>query len=404
MNIFVVNCGSSSVKFQLFNMEKEIALCSGQVERIGQESGILTYKKSPDTADEKKHTIEAEFKNHIVSMEAVIKLLTDKEWGVVKSLDEISAAGHRVVQGGELLQSSCVVTADVKKKIEEMIPLAPLHNPPNLEGIEVIQKLLPNAPSVAVFDTEFHATIPAKAYMYAIPYELYEDLHIRRYGFHGTSHRYVTEKTAEVMGIPLDKFNAITCHLGNGSSISAVQGGKCVDTSMGMTPLAGLIMGTRCGDIDPAIYTFLSENKGWSAAQVDEIANKKSGFMGLCGMSDMRDIHEAAANGDEKAKLAVDMFVYSLVKYIGSYKTVVGDLNAIIFTAGIGENDDIVRKLVCNELNKSMGIVIDEEINAKRSGECRIITKPESKVQVFITPTNEELAIARATKKVVEKA
>lgn len=400
MNILVLNCGSSSFKYQLIDMDTKQALCSGLVERIGEEVGRLVHKKAPDTSSEAKHTLNQPFPDHTVGMGAVMELLVDKEWGVIDNLKEIHAVGHRVVQGGEILQESCIVTDEVKKGIAAVTPLAPLHNPANLQGIEVAQRLLPHAPSVAVFDTEFHSTMPAEAYMYAIPYELYEELHIRRYGFHGTSHRFVAQEAARMLDKPFEEFTGITCHLGNGCSIAAIKNGKCIDTSMGMTPLAGVMMGTRSGDVDPAIETFIAQQKDMTACEVDNLMNKESGLKGICGASDMRDIHSAVESGDHKARLALDMFCYRILKYIGSYYTVLGNADAVIFTAGIGENDEIVRAQVCSRLT-AMGIVLNLEENNLRKGEPRVISAPESKIPVMVIPTNEELAIALATEKLV---
>ena len=401
MKILVINCGSSSFKYQLIDMTNQQPLCSGLVERIGDTVGNLIHKKAPGTDAEAKHALQQPFKDHTAGMEAVMKLLVDGQWGVIGDLKEIAAVGHRVVQGGEALQKSCIVGDVEKKTIQEQAALAPLHNPANLQGIEVAQKLLPHAPSVAVFDTEFHATMPPHAYMYALPYELYEELRIRRYGFHGTSHRFVAEGAAAFLNKPFDQFNCITCHLGNGSSIAAVANGKCVDTSMGMTPLAGVVMGTRCGDIDPAIAVFIAEHKGLTLAEVDNLLNKQSGFKGICGQNDMRDIHSACAKGDTKAQLAVDMVSYSIRKYIGAYFAALGRVDAIIFTAGIGENDNIVRAKVCNGLT-AFGVELDAAQNDVRSGNVRAITTKNSKVPVLVVPTNEELAIAKATESLIK--
>ncbi len=400
MKILVINCGSSSFKYQLIDMQDKTALCSGLVERIGEKMGNLVHKKNPDSPTEEKFKVEQVFADHSSGMAAVMQLLVDPQKGVIASLEEISAVGHRVVQGGEKLQQACLVGEKEKQIISELASLAPLHNPANLQGIEVAQKLLPHAPSVAVFDTEFHATMPAKAYMYALPYELYEEQSIRRYGFHGTSHRYVAETAAEFLGKNINNFNAITCHLGNGCSLSAIKNGKCVDTSMGMTPLAGVMMGTRCGDIDPAIHAFLGTNKNMTLAELDAMMNKQSGLKGICGMNDMRDLHAAREKGDKRAQLAFEMFCYSIVKYIGSYFAVLGKVDALIFTAGIGENDDLVRAEVCQSLS-GLGVSIDLQANAKRGGGVRNLSLPTATLPTLIVPTNEELAIAKATQKVL---
>ncbi len=396
MKILVINCGSSSFKYQLINMDNGQALCSGLVERIGDTVGALTHKKAPGTPDEKKFSREQPFKDHTAGMEAVMALLTDPEKGVIKDLKEISAVGHRVVQGGELYPSSCRVTPDVKKGIADLAPLAPLHNPANLQGIEVAEKLLPHAPSVAVFDTEFHATMPAKAFMYPLPYELYEKQRVRRYGMHGTSHKYVAHKAAEFLDRKNEGFNVITCHLGNGCSITAVKDGKCIDTSMGLTPLAGVMMGTRSGDIDPAIHAFLGRHTGMGLEDIDAMLNRQSGLKGICGVNDMRDIHAAREKGDAKAQLAFEMFCHTIRRFIGSYMVALGRVDALVFTAGIGENDEYVRAEVCAGL-EDLGIVLDAAANDKRSGETRSISPAGTKTPILVVPTNEELAIAQAT-------
>ncbi|MFV0422467.1 acetate kinase [Oleidesulfovibrio sp.] len=401
MNVLVINAGSSSCKYQLINMENEVVLCAGLVERIGEDMGKLAHKIAPDTDKEEKIVLEQPFANHVEGMKKVVELITDADKGVVKDKSEIGAIGHRVVMGGEEITKSVKVDAKVKEIIDGYKALCPLHNPANLAGIEVAEELFPGTPSVAVFDTEFHQTMPSRAYMYPLPLNLYEDLKVRRYGFHGTSHRYVTKKAAEFLGKPVDEVNLVTCHLGNGCSMAAVKNGKCIDTTMGITPLEGLMMGTRCGDIDPAIVPFLVEAKGMTAAEVDTLMNKQSGLKGICGMNDMRDIHAAVEKGDEKAKMALDMFVYRIKKYIGSFYAALGRVDAVIFTAGIGENDDIVRAEVCSEM-EVLGITIDLEKNAVRSGEPRNIAKAEGSVAVLVVPTNEELEIAQATMEVLK--
>ena len=395
MNVLVINCGSSSLKFQLINMDTEAALCSGLVERIGLEMGKLVNKIAPDTDVERKVIVEEPFADHTAALGKVVEMLTDEKDGVITDKSEIFAVGHRVVQGGEALSKSVVVDDEVKKLIKDNIPLAPLHNPANLTGIEVCQELFPQAPSVAVFDTEFHQTMPAHAYLYPVPTELYDELKVRRYGFHGTSHRFVTKQAAKMLGKPVEEVNIITCHLGNGCSMAAVKNGECVDTTMGMTPLAGLMMGTRCGDIDPAILPFLAENKGMTVKEGDNLLNKESGRVGICGMSDMRDIHAAREKGDEKAILAFDMFTYRIKQYIGAYFATLGTVDAVVFTAGIGENDEFVREAACKDM-QALGVSIDTEENMVRRGEPRSINKDGS-VDVLIIPTNEELEIAQAT-------
>lgn len=403
MKTLVLNSGSSSLKYQLIDMETETALCSGLVERIGLEVGNISYKKAPDTDAEEKTALEMEIPTHSVGLRKVIDLITDPEKGVVKDKAEISVVGHRVLHGGEHFCAPTIVDDKVLDAIEACIPLGPLHNPANLDGIKVAQELFPGVPQVAVFDTEFHQTMPAHAFMYALPYEMYEQDRIRRYGFHGTSHKYVAGEMAAKLGKPLEECNLITVHLGNGSSMAAVEGGKCVDTTMGLTPLEGLVMGTRSGDVDPAVCGFLARNKNMSVTDIDSILNKKSGLEGICGMSDMRDIHAAEAKGDEKAILAVNMLTYRNKKYIGSYIAALGRVDAIVFTAGIGENDDVVRLKTLQGLER-LGIVIDEAANAGRKGEPAKISAADSAIQVWVIPTNEELAIARESSEVLGKA
>ena len=400
MKIFVLNCGSSSFKYQLLDMTDRSVLCSGLVERIGAAMGSLAHKKAPGSGAESKFTEERPFPDHAAGMSRVMELLTDKETGVIKSLSEIAACGHRVVQGGDKLTTSTRIDDRVLGIIRDLSPLAPLHNPPSVQGIEVSMKLLPHCPSVAVFDTEFHATMPQKAFMYPIPYDMYEKYRVRRYGFHGTSHGYVARQAARVLSRQETGFNVITCHLGNGSSISAVRDGKCVDTSMGLTPLAGVMMGTRSGDVDPAILPYLAKQADMSLDELDTMLNRKSGLLGICGMNDMRDLHAARDKGDEKAELAFEMFCYSIRKYIGAYYAALGRIDALIFTAGIGENDDLARAGICGGLEE-IGITIDPALNAVRSGQAREISRKDGKVRVLVIPTNEELAIAESTMKVL---
>ncbi len=396
MNVLVLNAGSSSCKYQLIDMQTETALCSGLVERIGAPAGKLTHKIAPGMDNENKVVMEQPFADHVAALETVMKLLTDPQQGVIKDKSEIYAIGHRVVQGGEAIKEPVKINEQIKNIIREQAPLSPLHNPANLAGIEVTEKLLPGVPSVGVFDTEFHQTMPAKAYLYPLPLELYEELKIRRYGFHGTSHRYVTKKSAEFLGKPLETLNVITCHLGNGCSMSAVQNGKCIDTTMGLTPLEGLMMGTRCGDVDPAIVPVLIEKKGLNVEQLNALLNNQSGLKGICGMNDMRDLHDAVAQGDPKAKLALDMFNYRIKKYIGAFYAVLGRVDALIFTAGIGENDEIVRAEVCADM-EAFGIAINAVENDTRRSEPRNIAHKDAKLPVLVIPTNEELEIAQAT-------
>lgn len=399
MNVLVINSGSSSLKFQLINMETETALCSGLVERIGQDMGKLVNKLAPDTDNERKVVIDEPFADHETAMKRVVELLTDENDGVIKDKSEINAIGHRVLLGGEEIKESVKVTDEVKDIIRKYIPLGPLHNPANLAGIEVCEHLFPGTPNVGVFDTEFHQTMPEKAFLYPLPYNLYEDLKIRRYGFHGTSHRFVAKQAAKFLGKAPEDLNLVICHLGNGCSMSAVKAGKCVDTTMGITPLEGLMMGTRCGDIDPALVPFIMDRKGLTGAEMDTLMNKESGLYGICGMSDMRDIHAAVESGDEKAKTALDMFVYRIKKYVGSFIAALGNVDAIVFTAGIGENDEIVREMVCADMDL-FGIKIDLEENATRRGTERSLNAG-GKTEVLIIPTNEELEIAQATVKVL---
>jgi acetate kinase len=331
----------------------------------------------------------------------VMALLTDKEAGVIASLDEIAACGHRVVQGGEEFTQSTRIDKRVLDVIRALSPLAPLHNPPSIQGIEGIMEILPKCPSVAVFDTQFHSTMPAHAFMYALPYEMYEKHRVRRYGFHGTSHRYVAKQAARFMSRQELGFNVITCHLGNGCSIAAVRDGLCVDTSMGLTPLAGVVMGSRCGDIDPAIHVYLGKESGMDLGQIDNMLNRQSGLKGVCGMNDMRDIHAAREKGDVRAQLAFDMFCHSIRKYIGAYYAVLGRVDSLVFTAGIGENDDLARAAICANLD-GLGIAVDPDKNRRRSAETRNISPQGAKVRVLVVPTNEELAIAEATAQVLE--
>ncbi len=401
MKVLVINCGSSSFKYQILEMPEGVTLCSGLVERIGDTMGSLTHKVIKN-GEEKKYPFEQPFPDHTAGMHAVVKLLTDPEKGVIKDLSEITAVGHRTVQGGERFIKACVVGDAEKQAIRDLSPLAPLHNPANLQGIEVAQKLFPNAPSVAVFDTEFHATMPPQSFIYAVPYEYYKKYGVRRYGFHGTSHQYVAETAAGFLGKKFEEFNCITCHLGNGCSMTAVKNGKSFDTSMGMTPLAGLVMGTRCGDIDPAIHPYLMQNTGMNAEELDAVLNKKSGLKGLCGVNDMRDIHAARAKGDKAAQLAFDVFAHRIRSYLGAYYAVLGRVDAVIFTAGIGENDNHCREAVCKDLDH-LGIAINLEKNNTRSGDVRNISADGSRIPVLVVPTNEELAIAKATLKVLKK-
>ncbi|MCP3921463.1 MAG: acetate kinase [Desulfobacterales bacterium] len=393
MKVLVINTGSSSLKYQLLNMENQSLMASGLIERIGEEKGTISHKKHQGD-DVEKTNIDCEIVDHRKGMHLVIEMITGEDTGVIKEKNEIELIGHRVVQGGESSKGAKLINEDVKKAIEENNPLAPLHNPANLMGIEVAEELLPGTPNVAVFDTDFHSTMPPYAYIYPLPYEFYTDLKIRRYGFHGTSHKFVSRFVARKMGKNPEDINVITVHLGNGGSIAAVKNGECIDTSMGMTPLAGVMMGSRCGDIDPAIAGYIAERKGIRLREVDAILNKDSGLKGICGMNDMRDIHASIEKGDERAKLAIDMFAYRVKKYIGAYYAALGNVDVIVFTAGIGENDDVVRASVCSNL-EGLGIELDLEKNEGRIQEPKKISKDESKVQLWVIPTNEELQIAK---------
>lgn len=398
MNVLVINCGSSSLKFQLINAESEKVLAKGLCERIGID-GQFTYQ--PAGGDKEKSA--KAMPTHTEAIQYVLEALTNEKTGVVKSLDEIGAVGHRVVHGGEKFASSVVITDEVKKAVEECNDLAPLHNPANLIGVAACEKLMPGTPMVAVFDTAFHQTMPEKAYMYGLPYRYYEKYKVRRYGFHGTSHSFVSKRAAELMEKPYDNLKTIVCHLGNGASVTAVLNGKSVDTSMGLTPLEGLVMGTRSGDIDPAIMEFIAHKEGLDVDGVMKVLNKESGVYGLSGdlSSDFRDLTDAALSGDKKAQIAMEVFSYRVAKYIGAYAAAMNGVDDIVFTAGIGENDDIVRSQVCSYLGY-LGIEFDEEKNKGLRGKEEMLSTADSKVKVFVIPTNEELAIARETMALVK--
>ena len=398
MNILVINCGSSSLKFQLIDSETEKCIAKGLCERIGIEGSQITY--TPD-GGEKEKTVTP-MPDHTEAIRLVLEALTNEKTGVVKSLDEIGAVGHRIVHGGEKFAASTIITDEVMKAIEECNDLAPLHNPANLIGINACKKLMPATPMVAVFDTAFHQTMPEEAYMYGLPYEYYEKYKIRRYGFHGTSHSYVSRKAAEVLGKKYEDLKIIVCHLGNGASVSAVKNGKCVDTSMGLTPLEGLIMGTRSGDIDPAIMEFIAHKEGKNIDEIMTVLNKKSGVYGLSNnlSSDFRDLEDGYNRGDEHCIRTMNTYCYRVAKYIGSYVAAMNGVDVICFTAGIGENAPLVRSLVCEHLG-FLGVSIDEDANHKRGEEIAIST-PDSKTTVMVIPTNEELAIARETVSLVK--
>lgn len=391
MNVLVINCGSSSLKFQLINSDTEEVLAKGLCERIGID-GKLTYQP----AGGEKTKEDKAMPTHTEAIQFVIDALTDSERGVVKHLDEIDAVGHRLVHGGEKFACSVVITEEVLEAMEECNDLAPLHNPANLIGVRACQKIMPNVPMVGVFDTAFHQTMPEKAYIYGLPYEYYEKYKVRRYGFHGTSHSFVSKRTAELLGKPIEDTKIVVCHLGNGSSISAVLGGKSVDTSMGLTPLEGLVMGTRSGDIDPAILEFIAKKEDLDIEGLMNVLNKKSGVQGISGLtSDFRDLNDAMDKGDKRGKLALDVFCYRVAKYVGSYVAAMNGVDAIVFTAGIGENDSYVREQVISYFGY-LGVQFNAAANNVR-GEETELTTPDSKVKVFIVPTNEELAIARET-------
>jgi len=396
MKILVLNCGSSSLKYQLIDMANESILAKGLCERIGIEGSMLTHK----VPGQEDYVEEKFMKDHNVAVAMVMDALLDKEHGVVSDINEINAVGHRVLHGSVYFCDSVVINDEVKKVIRDCFDLGPLHNPANLIGIEACEKVMPNTPQVAVFDTAFHQTMPEKAYLYAIPYEYFTKYHIRKYGFHGTSHSFVSKRTIEVAGLDENNSKVIVCHLGNGASLSAVVNGKCVDTSMGLTPLEGIIMGTRSGDVDPAVVQYIANKENKTVDEVLNILNKKSGVLGLSTFSsDFRDLGDAVEKGDEKAIRAMDAYKYRLVKYIGSYVAAMDGVDAITFTAGLGENNAAIRKAIADSLTY-LGIKIDDEKNAIR-GEEIVISTPDSKVKVCVIPTNEELAIARETASLV---
>lgn len=399
MFVFVLNCGSSSFKYQLLDMSNEHRVATGLVERIGMKDSIIAYE--PAGGEKVKGTCD--IANHAIAIKMVLDKLVDPKIGVIKSLADITAVGHRIVHGGEKFSDSVLICDKVLSAVEECVPMAPLHNPANITGIKAMQSAMPGVPNVAVFDTAFHASMPPESYTYAVPYEWYEKLHVRRYGFHGTSHRFVAERAAQILGIPSDKFNCITCHMGNGSSYSAVKAGKCYDTSMGLTPLEGMVMGTRCGDIDPGLFTFLANNLKMSVADIDTALNKKSGLLGISGVSsDMRDVETAAKEGNARAKLAIDVLRHRALKYIGAYAIELGRIDAIVFTGGIGENAIDFRGSVVERLG-ALGVKLDAAANNVRGKET-VISTPDSAVKVMVVPTNEELVIARDTKKIVAGA
>lgn len=398
MKILVLNCGSSSVKYKLIESENGNVLAEGGVEKIGLPDSFLKFKRT----DGSKETITVSMPDHKEAVKNVLNILTDPKEGVIKSYEEIDAVGHRVVHGMEKFNKSMLITPEVIEKVKECYPVAPLHNPANITGIEAVTELIPGVPQVGVFDTAFHQTMPAKAFMYALPYEDYEKFGVRRYGFHGTSHRYVSRRACEFLGVPYEKQRIITCHIGNGGSITAVKDGISVDTSMGLTPTEGLVMGTRVGDVDPGALTYLMKCEGLDADGLTNVINKKSGVLGISGISsDMRDIEDAIAAGNERAKLAMDMYEYRILKYIGAYTAVLGGVDVIVFTAGVGENSPELREAICEKL-AYMGITLDKEANRSRGKEVEISGK-DSKVKVVVIPTDEELVIAQDTAMIVGK-
>ncbi|PXF58163.1 MAG: acetate kinase [Deltaproteobacteria bacterium] len=402
MKILVINTGSSSIKYELFDLEHRKILAGGLAEKIGEESGVLTYRTVLPNGKSTKKVEEGLIADHHEGLNRIVGLLVDPKCGVIADKSEISAVGHRVVHGGEAFHSTVFIDEDVIAAIKENIPLAPLHNPSNLMGIEVAGSIFPDAPQVAVFDTAFHQTIPMTAFLYAIPYEMYERHKVRRYGFHGTSHAYVSERAAEYLGRPLTELNLITIHVGNGASMAAIKNGKSVDTSMGMTPLAGLVMGTRSGDLDPALPFFMGDHLGMSFQEIDWLLNKESGLKGLCGTNDMREVIENMEKGDKRAAVALDVYAYRIKKYIGAYFAALGGVDAVIFTAGVGEHAPLIREKSCQGLNR-FGIEIDTKKNTAASGSIREINTRNSEVKVLVIPTNEELKIARETKKAIEE-
>ena len=401
MKILVLNSGSSSVKYKLIDIkgsESEV-LAEGGVEKIGLAGCFLKYKR----ADGSKAVVELGLSDHQGAIKAILNILTDPVEGCIKSYNEIEAVGHRVVHGGEKFASSVLITEDVKNKVKECYDIAPLHNPANMVGIDAITALMPDVPQVGVFDTAFHQTMPAKAFMYAIPYKYYKEDGVRRYGFHGTSHRYVSAKVCEFLGVDITTKRIITCHIGNGGSMAAVQYGKCIDTTMGLTPTEGLMMGTRVGDIDPGALTYLMTKHNMSAAELQNMINKESGVLGISGVSnDMREIEAAIAEGNERAKLALDMYMLRITKYIGAYAAEMGGVDIIVFTGGVGENQAGLRYDVCSTLG-FMGVEIDKEVNAGIRGVDAVISSADSKVKVCVIPTDEELMIARDTEEIVSK-
>ncbi len=398
MKILVLNCGSSSVKYKLIDTATGATMAEGGVEKIGLPDGFLKFKRN----DGSKDTIDLGMTDHRGAIEAILKLLTDPKEGCISNFSEIDAVGHRVVHGGEKFNSSVLITDEVKDMIRECYPIAPLHNPANMTGIEAITALMPDVPQVGVFDTAFHQTMPPKAFIYPLPYKYYKEDGVRRYGFHGTSHRYVSARACEFLGEDIKKVKMVTCHIGNGGSITAVDGGRSVDTSMGLTPTEGLMMGTRSGDVDPGALTFLMKRHGMDADAISRMVNKESGVLGVTGISsDMREIEAAVEAGDERARLALDMYELRIIKYIGAYAAEMGGLDIIVFTGGVGENQTGLREEVCEPL-RFMGVELDTELNARIRGKETLLSTPASRVKVVVIPTDEELMIARDTEAIVK--
>ena len=401
MKTLVINSGSSSIKYQLFNLEDHRVMASGLAEKIGEATSVLTHRRATGSGEE-SHIEKGRIADHQEGLKRILHLLLDSRTGAIGSCSEIGAVGHRVVHGGDTFREPTVIDDAVIADIEACTPLAPLHNPANLMGIRIAQQLFPEAGQVAVFDTAFHQTLPEEAYLYAIPYELHQKYKIRRYGFHGTSHAFVAAEAAAYLNRPLVDLNLITLHLGNGASMCAIAGGRSIDTTMGMTPMAGLVMGTRCGDLDPSILLFLAEHEKLSFEELDTLLNKKSGLQGLCGVGDMREVIAKMEAGDQRAEMALAVFTYRIKQYIGAYLASLGQVDALIFTAGIGENNPLVRERACQGL-QGLGIVIDDKLNQQRADGIREISAADSKVKVLLIPTDEELRIAQETRQAIEK-
>jgi acetate kinase len=399
MKILVLNCGSSSIKYKLFEMESKEVIAQGGIEKIGMKGSFLKLT----LPDGQKVMLEGEILEHRVGIEYILGVLLSEKYGCIKTIDEIKAVGHRVVHGGERFNSSVLITDEVIDMLNECIELAPLHNPPNLKGIYAIQELLPGTPQVGVFDTAFHQTMPVYAYMYGLPYSLYEKYGIRRYGFHGTSHRYVSRRACEFLGVPYEDQRIITAHIGNGGSVTAIKNGKSIDTSMGMTPVEGLIMGTRSGDIDPGVISYIMEKENMGTKGISTLLNKFSGMLGISGVSsDMREIEEAIEGGNKRAIMALKTYCYRIKKYVGSYAAALGGVDILVFTGGVGENQASARKAVCENM-EYMGIELDEELNDSVRAKEVVISKPTSKVKVLIIPTDEELTIAKDTVEILNQ-